>query len=179
MYSWLKPATSGSETLGMCTVAAVREVLDGLAHDLVAPLSRGWCSSTTICSESPTHAFGLDEMSFVWKWSATSASPWKMHWTSTTIASTAPVSTASSWWSMLPAGGTPLRMSDSLAVQQMPATLMPSAPTVSASSIISGSRVASMIIDASSGSWPWMRMLTLSSDSTPRFAEERTGCGVP
>ena len=125
------------------------------------------------------HALGLEEMSLVWKWSATSVSPWKMHCTSTTIASTAPVSIASSWWSMLPAGGTPLRMSDSLAVQQMPATLMPLAPTVSASSIISGSRVASMIIEASSGSWPWMRMLTLSSESTPRFAWLRTGCGVP
>ena len=51
-----------------------------------------------------------------------------MHCTSTTIASTAPVRTASSWWSMLPAGGTPLRMRDSFAVQQMPATLMPAAP---------------------------------------------------
>ena len=132
--------------------------------------SRGLCSSTTICSESPMHAFGLEEMSLVWKCAATSVRPWKMHCTSTTIASTAPVRIASSWWSMLPAGGTPLRMSDSLAVQQMPATLMPLAPTVSASSIISGSRVASMIIEASSGSWPWMRMLTLSSESTPRFA---------
>ena len=63
-----------------------------------------------------------------------------MHCTSTTMTSTAPVSTASSWWRKLPAGGMPKRMRISLAVQQMPARLMPSAPLALASAISSGSR---------------------------------------
>ena len=51
-----------------------------------------------------------------------------MHWTSTSIASTAPVMMASSCWRKLPAIGMPCRISTSLAVQQMPATLIPVAP---------------------------------------------------
>ena len=102
-----------------------------------------------------------------------------MHWTSTTMASTAPVSTASSWCKKLPAGGMPKRISTSLAVQQMPARLMPAAPLAWASAISSGSRAASTIIAESVGSWPWTTTLTWSALSTPRLTSELSGEGVP
>ena len=63
-----------------------------------------------------------------------------MHCTSTIIASTTPVAMASSCCRKLPAGGTPWRIRISLAVQQMPARLMPLAPLDLAYSTNSGSR---------------------------------------
>ena len=102
-----------------------------------------------------------------------------MHCTSTTMASTAPVSTASSWWRKLPAGGMPKRMRISLAVQQMPARLMPSAPLALASAMSSGSRQAATIIADRVGSWPWTTMLTWSALRTPRLTSLVSGEGVP
>ena len=107
------------------------------------------------------------------------ASPSNTHWMSTTMSSTAPVRMASSWWRLLPAGGTPRRIQISLAVQQMPPRVMPLAPLLLAYSIISGSWAASTISSESVGSWPWMMMLTSSSFRTPRLDSLVSGLGVP
>ena len=52
------------------------------------------------------------------------------HWTSTIIASHAPVTSASSCWRNCPAIGMPWRIRTSLAVQQIPPRLIPVAPLV-------------------------------------------------
>jgi hypothetical protein len=67
---------------------------------------------------------------------------------------------AISWLRKLPAGGMPWRMSTSLAVQQMPARLIPLAPLLAAYSSSSGSVEAATIISDRVGSWPWTTMLT-------------------
>ena len=77
-----------------------------------------------------------------------------MHWTSTTMASTAPVTMTSSCCKKLPAMGTPWRIRISLAVQHMPARFIPFAPLDLAYLIISGSWATMAIISASCGSWP-------------------------
>ena len=75
-----------------------------------------------------------------------------IHWTSTTMASTAPVTRANSCCRKLPARGTPCLIRISLAVQQIPARLIPSAPFDFASSTILGSCAAATIISDNSGS---------------------------
>ncbi len=67
-------------------------------------------------------------MNLVWKQPASAPSAGMMHCISTTMASTAPVATASSCCRKLPATGTPWRMSTSFPVQHMPATLIPVSP---------------------------------------------------
>jgi len=76
--------------------------------------------------------FGEVVMILVWKLVASLTNACMMHCTSTTIASTAPVRMASSCWRKLPAAGMPWRIRISLAVQQMPARLMPLAPALRA-----------------------------------------------
>ena len=63
-----------------------------------------------------------------------------MHCTSTTIASTAPVRTASSCWRKLPAIGMPCRIRISFAVQQMPPRLIPWRPSPSPARAAPGPR---------------------------------------
>src|ERR1035441_5345575 len=75
--------------------------------------------------------------------------------------------------------GMPCRMRISLAVQQMPAMLMPSAPAWRASASMSLSRLAATSISLNTGSWPCTRMLTCFSSSTPRLARERMAMGPP
>ena len=67
----------------------------------------------------------------------------------------------------------------SLAVQQMPATMIPSAPFSLASASISGSWLAATTISERVGSWPWTRTLTWSSFITPMLAWLRIGVGDP
>src|SRR3989304_4820698 len=98
------------------------------------------------------------EMISVWKQAATSTSPGMMHCTSTRNASTAPVISASSCCRKLPATGMPRRISPSLAVQQMPATLIPVAPSAFAWASSSGSPAASAMASASTGSCPCTTM---------------------
>jgi len=118
-------------------------------------------------------------MNLVWKQPASAPSAGMMHCTSTIMASTAPVATASSCCRKLPATGTPWRMRTSFPVQHIPATLMPTAPCFLARSTISGSAAAATIISESSGSWPCTMMLTLLDSRTPRLASEKVGVGVP
>ena len=93
--------------------------------------------------------------------------------------STAPVTIASSCCRKLPATGMPWRIRISLAVQQMPARVTPSAPAALASATISGSREAMASISDSAGSWPCTMMFTVFAPNTPRLARLRTGEGVP
>ena len=73
-------------------------------------------------------AMSLVETISVWYACATSGRLGMQHCTSMIIISTAPVTIASSCCRKLPATGMPWRMRISLAVQQMPARVMPSAP---------------------------------------------------
>ncbi len=86
---------------------------------------------------------------------------------------------ASSCCMKLPAMGNPWRIRTSLAVQQMPARLMPAAPFDFAYSTKSSSCEAMASISESVGSCPCTMTLTMSSRSTPRFTLLRTGRGVP
>jgi len=122
-----------------------------------------------ICSASKVRAISEVLTSFVWKQRATWARDGITHWTSMTISSTAPVRMASSCWRKFPATGSPCRISTSLAVQQIPATVMPVAPTAAAAASRSGSWDASANISESVGSCPWMMRLTVSSPRTPRL----------
>ena len=79
-------------------------------------------------SESGICAMGEVVMNLVWKHLHRGPSAGKMHCTSTTMASQAPVSTTFSCCRKLPAMGMPWRMATSLAVQHTPAMLMPLAP---------------------------------------------------
>ena len=102
-----------------------------------------------------------------------------IHWMSTTISSIAPVMMASSWLRKLPTVGTPWRISVSLAVQQMPARVMPLAPFDLAYSIISGSFTAATINSERVGSWPWTTIFTSSSLRAPMLAWAVSGTGEP
>ena len=72
-----------------------------------------WAVSGARCSSNSTwvapgiFAFGEVVTSCVWKRWASGPSACMMHCTSTTMISTAPVSTASSWCRKLPAAGMP------------------------------------------------------------------------
>ena len=90
-------------------------------------------------SESGMRAMGEVVTNFVWKHFESGPRAGKMHCTSTTMASHAPVRTTFSCVRKLPAIGMPWRMATSFAVQQTPQMLMPFAPTLLASAIISGS----------------------------------------
>ena len=129
----------GLVVVGDVDGAAVGVVVDRHAHDLAGGL-RARCSSNSMCVAPGILALGDVVMSFVWKRWASGPRACMMHCTSTTIASTAPVSMASSWCRKLPAAGMPWRIRISLLVQQMPARLMPLAPAALASAISSGSR---------------------------------------
>ena len=118
-------------------------------------------------------------INFVWKHLLNGPSAGKIHCTSTTIASHAPVSTTFSCCKKLPAIGIPRRIATSFEVQQTPATLIPFAPTSFASASISGSSAYSQIISERLGSCPCTIILTSSSFITPRFASVSTGFGVP
>ncbi len=115
----------------------------------------------------------------VWKFWARPTSACIIHWTSTTMASTAPVKMANSCCKKLPAAGMPWRIRISLAVQQIPDRFTPLAPAALAYSIISGSCEAATIISLRVGSCPCTTTLTMSSFKTPRFACPRIGAGVP
>ena len=101
-----------------------------------SPAFSAWNS---IKSLSGIRAMGDVVMNLVWKHLLRGPRAGKMHWTSTTIASQAPVSTTFSCWRKLPAMGMPWRMATSLAVQHTPQILMPLAPFSLARAIISGS----------------------------------------
>ena len=101
--------------------------------------SPAFSSWNSMKSESGICAMGEVVMNFVWKHLDSGPSAGKMHCTSTTIASHAPVSTTFSCCRKLPAIGMPWRMATSFAVQQTPAMLMPLAPISLASATISGS----------------------------------------
>ena len=80
-------------------------------------------------SESGIRAMGEVVMNLVWKHLLRGPRAGKMHCTSTTMASQAPVRTTFSWFRKLPAMGMPWRMVTSLEVQHTPETVMPFAPT--------------------------------------------------
>ena len=67
-------------------------------------------------------------MNFVWKHLLKGPSAGKIHCTSTTIASQAPVSTTFSCCKKLPAIGIPRRIATSFDVQHTPDTVIPFAP---------------------------------------------------
>ena len=89
---------------------------------------RASSSWNSMCVAPGNLALALVETTFVWKHFCKSVSAGNTHCTSTSITSTAPVMIASSCWRKLPAMGMPCRMRISLAVQQMPARLIPLAP---------------------------------------------------
>ena len=67
----------------------------------------------------------------------------------------------------------------SLAVQQMPASCTPLAPTFAHSAWTSGNCEAATMASESVGSWPWTTMFTSSSLNTPVLNVPRIGMGVP
>src|SRR5512142_1450927 len=102
-------------------------------------MSSALCSSNWMCVAPVILTLGDVVMNLVWNFLLNSDSDCMMHWTSTIIASTAPVMTASSWFRSLPALGMPWRIMVSFDVQQTPTRLMPLAPLDSAYLMSSGS----------------------------------------
>jgi len=87
-----------------------------------------------------------------------------MHCMSTTIASIAPVARNSSVCVSCPAYGTPYRITSSFPMQQIPTTLIRSAPASFAS--FSSRSAHSATLEARIGLWPWQAMLTCPSLTT-------------
>ena len=118
-------------------------------------------------------------INFVWKHLLKGPSAGKIHCTSTTIASQAPVRTTFSCCKKLPAIGIPRRIATSLEVQHTPEIVIPFAPISFAYATISGLSATSQIISERLGSCPCTTMFTFSSTITPRFASVSIGFGVP
>ena len=118
-------------------------------------------------------------MNLVWYLVAKSANAGNIHWTSTIIASTAPVIIANSCWWKSPAIFTPCLIVNSLPVQHIPDRVIPSAPTSLANSCISGNSAAATIISDNVGSCPCSTIFTLFPANTFKLASVWTGFGVP
>ena len=140
---------------GICTSSGFRFLKFSIAIFTMAfAFSPAVFALKRMYSASGICAIGLVVTNLVWKHLLKGPRAGKIHCTSTTMASQAPVSTTFSCCRKLPAIGTPRRIATSLEVQQTPATLIPFAPISFAYAIISGSSAYSQIISESDGSWP-------------------------
>src|SRR6266540_2790152 len=87
-------------------------------------VARAVSGRNSTCVAPVIFACGFVVITWVWNREATFCTFGMMHWTSTTMTSTAPVAMASSCCTMAPARLTPRRMRTSLPVQHIPTTLI-------------------------------------------------------